>query len=357
MEMEKAVKLFDQLAKLVFLDAPHSIEFGIDFNAWTTGANFKGVKFIPPGIHFVYYSATDKQGNTGIRSGFFHDFKPSEVLVKKWNPETEDLFKSSEMDVELCERIRLDIRNFDKFMGPYPIDPPELMNKWRGAIQHVSPQLVLRILAKDGMMEGFHPVPNGPTLEEFEGSMKFTPFDLKRSFPPGVSGVELTKHVLDKSYLLTTLLHEFFQDDASALLGELELAFVTFLLGQNFCGLEQWKKLIILLCNCQEAIDKNAQLFVGFLVVIERQLRECPTDFFVDVLLQENFLAASLQQFSRHIFQRALKSPNANVSSLASHLKVLQKKLLKKFGWELDLDAAHSDSEEEEGEYAPVIVE
>lgn len=142
--------------------------------------------------------------------------------MKKWNPETEDLFKSTEVDGELCERIglgnspypsikTLDIRSFDKFMGPYPIDPPDLANKWKITIQHVTPEMVLRILADDGMMEGFHPVPNGPTLDEFEGSMRFTPFDLKRSFPPGVSGAELTRHVLDKSYLLNRIINEFFQ--------------------------------------------------------------------------------------------------------------------------------------------------
>jgi hypothetical protein len=47
--------LFDNGASLVFLDLPAGSEFGIDYNCYETGAQFKGVKMIPPGIHFVYY--------------------------------------------------------------------------------------------------------------------------------------------------------------------------------------------------------------------------------------------------------------------------------------------------------------
>lgn len=55
MDQETANVLFDKGAILLFLDPPENLEFGIDFNAWSTGPLFKGVKLIPPGIHFVYY--------------------------------------------------------------------------------------------------------------------------------------------------------------------------------------------------------------------------------------------------------------------------------------------------------------
>lgn len=116
----------------------------------------------------------------------------------------------------------------------------------------------------DGKMEGFHPQTNGPTMEEFEGGMHFTPIDLKRSFPTGVTGSELTKYALDKSHLLTRILSSCFENQWKDILGELELSFITFLIGQNFCGLEQWKKIIILLCGCCEAIKSNSSLFKAF---------------------------------------------------------------------------------------------
>ncbi len=52
---ELAKKLFTEGAALVLLDVPEKTEFGIDYNSWTVGPKFKGVKMIPPGFHFIYY--------------------------------------------------------------------------------------------------------------------------------------------------------------------------------------------------------------------------------------------------------------------------------------------------------------
>jgi A1 cistron-splicing factor AAR2 len=55
MDPEKAKQLFVEGATLVLLDVPLKTEFGIDYNSWNVGKNFKGVKMIPPGFHFVFY--------------------------------------------------------------------------------------------------------------------------------------------------------------------------------------------------------------------------------------------------------------------------------------------------------------
>ena len=55
MEQDVAKRLFDEGATFVFLDVPPGTEFGIDLNTWNVGDNFRGVKMIPPGLHFVYY--------------------------------------------------------------------------------------------------------------------------------------------------------------------------------------------------------------------------------------------------------------------------------------------------------------
>ena len=52
---EEAQQLFHNGGTLVFQDVPTGTEFGIDYNSWNVGPNFKGVKMIPPGVHFVYY--------------------------------------------------------------------------------------------------------------------------------------------------------------------------------------------------------------------------------------------------------------------------------------------------------------
>ena len=55
MDPELAKKLFHEGATLFIIDVPQGTEFGIDYNSWTVGPNFKGVKMIPPGFHFVFY--------------------------------------------------------------------------------------------------------------------------------------------------------------------------------------------------------------------------------------------------------------------------------------------------------------
>ena len=55
MDQGTAKVLFKEGAFLVLLDMPEGSEFGIDYNSWTTGPKFKGVKMIPPGLHYIYY--------------------------------------------------------------------------------------------------------------------------------------------------------------------------------------------------------------------------------------------------------------------------------------------------------------
>ena len=46
---------------LLLLDAPAEMRFGIDNQFWQIGPKFKGVKMVPPGAHFVYYSLKDEE--------------------------------------------------------------------------------------------------------------------------------------------------------------------------------------------------------------------------------------------------------------------------------------------------------
>ena len=70
-------------ASLLLLDAPPGIQLGIDNSFWKIGEKFKGIKLIPPGPHYVYYSLGD-EGNM-FKTGFFLDLKEKEVVVRKWD--------------------------------------------------------------------------------------------------------------------------------------------------------------------------------------------------------------------------------------------------------------------------------
>ena len=109
---------------LIVLDMPVGTEFGIDYNSWNVGPKFKGVKMIPPGVHFVYYSAvsTDRKkpgagpGKAGPRTGFFVHLGKCEVVVKRWNPATEDLDPAATTEEELS-RFRANLLDLDRFLG------------------------------------------------------------------------------------------------------------------------------------------------------------------------------------------------------------------------------------------------
>ncbi|CAI8012816.1 Protein AAR2 homolog [Geodia barretti] len=146
MEPELARRLFAEGAVLVLLDVPQRTEFGIDYNSWSVGPKFKGVKMIPPGLHFVYYCAVSKQGDAAPRTGFFHFFKRQEVLVMKWDHKTEDLTDEG-ISTEMVERIRAGLKDLDQGLGPYPYDT---LKKWVSLSNHISQDLVTRIQPLSG---------------------------------------------------------------------------------------------------------------------------------------------------------------------------------------------------------------
>lgn len=55
MDQETARLMFEEGGTLVLLGMPYGTEFGIDMNSWNIAEKFKGVKMIPPGLHFIYY--------------------------------------------------------------------------------------------------------------------------------------------------------------------------------------------------------------------------------------------------------------------------------------------------------------
>lgn len=106
----------DQYACLIVTGAPDHTEFGIDLLAIDITAEFRGVKLIPPGAHFVYSSAKDNFGNSsGARNGFLHYFKSGEILVKEWNQQQEQLENRTKGDLELeKQRIKEHLKDLDR---------------------------------------------------------------------------------------------------------------------------------------------------------------------------------------------------------------------------------------------------
>lgn len=113
--------------------------------------------------------------------------------------------------------VLTDIREFDRNMGPYPLDPPMYYERWKKLTSYVTPGLVRRILPNNGKVSHLpEKTPElsqeevkdkrlGKAIEKEEG-MEFTRFDLRKSFPDGATGEEITRWSLDKSWLTKELL-------------------------------------------------------------------------------------------------------------------------------------------------------
>ena len=99
------------------------------------------VKLIPPGLHYVYCSASAAEDIGICRSGFFLHMKPKDVAVFRWDPENEELIRPEN---EECIRYADGVRSFDfdRNLGPYPL---ELREQWAELTRHTTADLVQKI--------------------------------------------------------------------------------------------------------------------------------------------------------------------------------------------------------------------
>ncbi|KAN0060428.1 hypothetical protein ACQY0O_007758 [Thecaphora frezii] len=252
---------------------------------------------------------------------------------------------------------------------------------------------------------------DGDSDGDDDATLRFTQFDLRRSWPRGAIGETLTRWSQDKSFLLTQVLERSALALPSGaaphagLLCELELAFVLFLVCHNHHAFAYWTKVVALFCGCNSFLgattvyqphpstpaflahstgaapsDVEGKLgpHADFLATLAAQLDLLPADFWTDQPAHEAARLVKQLETLRATIGRALvasaarsslgqrtgaedrQAPEAD-SLIAAwrHLSYLAKT---RFGWELDrqLDEekeVEDEIEDEEGEDAPLVVE
>ncbi|XP_073679537.1 protein AAR2 homolog [Garra rufa] len=371
MDPEVARGLFEEGATLVLLGVPEGTELGLDYKTWTLGPRFRGVKMIPPGLHFLHYCSANSNGafnEIGPKMGLFLSLKPREVLVAHWNMREEDLEFSE--DPEEAERIRANLRELDGYLGPYPYDT---LRKWVSLTDRLSQEVAIALQPLSGRVCAFSDVvpelnlthtkdreeqnlPRNdrecqsmkegldrlPRMKQREGTeLRFSNIP-KQAYPPGATPAQITEYSMDRSYALNSMLESHYKEQPLNVLGELQFAFVCFLVGNVYEAFEHWKCLLALLCRSEEAMKERKDLYLGLIAVLYHQLGEIPPDFFVDIVSQSNFLTSTLQDF----FQFA-SGPGVD-STLRKRAEKFKVHLTKKFRWDFDVDL---------DECAPVVVE
>jgi A1 cistron-splicing factor AAR2 len=380
MDQETARTLLVKGATLVLEDFPPGSEFGIDMNVYRTGDKFKGIKMIPPGVHFIYYSTISDYDLRSLapRAGSFQIFTESQMFLRKWDKVSEDI-DSSERSADEVDRYRNNlIGTLDQFLAPYDLSSYE---KWSGLTDFIDEKVVMRLNPRNGRIgsvpelipQSFSSsiskrrVPDAP-IELPAKSSSLTSDQLDRLLPqlerdassainfsvigksdrPPATGchsaADITKYSLDATHRLQSLIDQV-EGGSDSVLGEVQFAFVCFLIGHVYEAFEHWKNMIRLICTSNHALEKYDSFFLNFIRVLHFQLQEVPADLFVDIVNCNNFLLLNLRDLFFNLENNDHVSPQ-----LRRRGHRFRQNLEEKFKWDFNIE--NSDDEE-----APVIVQ
>ena len=387
---------------VLLLDLPEKALAGIDLLSFTTSPRFKGVKNLPPGLHFIF-AASDSA--LSVRHGAWFYVSPGtgspQVFVKRWDGQTEDLVAETSQTDVLTWKANLGSIWKDG-LTPYRQtvqegdsgaegDYKEESQDWNELTSRITQTLLSRICglnpdhwsltsASSGLMdlESIPGLESSNSMQHPEKELRFLPVDLKRTWRVGATGRERTEAAQDRSWYLGDLIDNHSQagDKRSRefeVLGELQFAFLMVLTLNNNSCLEQWKRILALLLTCRQAIQERSQLFLELLQTLRVQLSHCVD---MDGLFDMNevgggFLRPLFKKFRNNLddFDGKWKS------DMMDELDELEDYLQKQFGWErgdsfvkrgmldledgerVEMDVNDADEDDESGDYAPTVVE
>lgn len=377
---ENATKATTFGGTLLLLNVPPGTTVGVDHRAFVTGDKFLGVKMLTPGVHLVSTSPRDSYGGFAPVSGIFCWLEPGQVFIRKWDMSEEMLCTMEGEEEARYKQGVLDF-DFDAGLAPYDLKGSK---QWKILSTFISKEVLERILPVCGqisiMNEGVDMGVTGATpaerdliaqinsssshecSEEASEQVKEGGICFYTSIPveKGLSGADLTAIHLDKSPLLENLLESKFSNDHNGILGELQFAFLSFVLCQSLQGLRQWKSLLSLMLGCEYAFQNNhAEFFLAFTKVLKAQLHFCflktRSDqseeycslVWTESIVEESFLKECLLSFLSRVFEAAELGTGVD-AKLYEECQVISQLVNSKLGWQVE--------DGESGEYAPVVV-
>ncbi|KAJ2470097.1 hypothetical protein GGI02_003154 [Coemansia sp. RSA 2322] len=305
------------------------------------------------------------------------------VVARRWCTDTEQLTDS--VSAADCERIRLGIWDLDSGLGAYPLEtsqPDSSYGRWVRLSRHITASTLSRVLPDGGVFSSA----TGSAYEDEEMAaaqrmlerktgmaalavpassetdrLRFPYIDLRRSVPPNADPSLVCQYGMDKSWALASALHTHWGGGAGGggeLLGEFQLAYLIILVGQNFTGLEHWKRILHLVFGSAQALEDSAlvnSLFVPLIKALYYQLKECPEEFGASVLDQDNFVGKVLATLVLNVYECG--NP-ATAKVLAAEVDMLRALLAQRFQWELPQGKQlQEEADVEEGEFAPQVVD
>lgn len=312
---------------------------GIDTQFFNINNIFRGIKLIPPGIHLFHYSippGDESPQSNGIpseaissssRFGIWLDCKDNDVLILRWDDESERL---NIIDPNKDEEQL----NYSKCLGsigdiyPFMVSYPENSLKWFNfLINYIDFEVIQEFVPCDNdmysgditsmmpskeenmvLLDALQKV-NPGTLSSLEDQtdkeLKYTIIQFKISKENTESVKEVTENYLDKSWYLNQL----YGNDIELMLGELQLSFINFVILGNFCSGLQWLNIIRLILMSRKFIKSSQKVALDFLTVFQHHLEQLPKEYLIDDLALNNLLDLQkyilvLENFARDIFPK-----------------------------------------------------
>ncbi|KAI5845086.1 A1 cistron-splicing factor [Morchella snyderi] len=379
---------------LLLLGLPPKSFVGIDLASFNSTDRFQGIKYIPPGLHFVYFSP---QGDMSLRTGFWFkaaDAGQHSVIITKYDAASEKLL--AQLYGESLTIYRQPAKD-----GKEGSTRPDA-EQWEALSEHIDEALLLRCLGtglkcssvssskmdRDKEEEKLMELLKG---EDVVAEIEWTPVDLKRTWPEGVIGRDRTIMAKDRSWALGDIVGKLGIGDGDGekqMLGEIQLAFLMAVTLGCYSAMEQWRRLLGLTLTCKTAtLGEQKEFFENLMEVLLTQMGYVDETFLAQFVGggegEDSWLAKLLRGFGKGLAEisddnaeQGKGKAKARKSDTFEQYKEIESLVMKKFDWTLDvkdivrrgmvqteegemveLEMVGLEEDDESGEYAPVIVE
>jgi A1 cistron-splicing factor AAR2 len=382
-----------QGATVLLLNLPPSALGGINLLSFTTTGRFKGIKLLPPGVHFVF---TGTDSSLSIRHGAWFrvaDKGPDSIqlFIKKWDTKGEELVEETDQAEILRWRANLGsiwregLTPYRQSTGKEGQDQED-KDDWKFLTENISDHLLQRIAGNTpnhwGLtsassatrdVEDIPGLPSNSSDREQDKILNFLPIELKRTWRPGATGRERTEAALDHTWALADLVEQHCGGDDTQILGEMQFCFLMVLTLNNYSCLEQWKRILTLLFTCHAAVEEKPEFFVKAIQVLKIQLQHCG-DAEGGLFDLSDDGAGLLRNLLRKFKKDLKRIEGIGKSDVVDELEELEASVRRQYGWELDdnfvrrgmltledgerveVTMTGYDEEDESGEYAPTVV-
>ena len=336
---------------------PVGYYFGINTNMWAIGERFRGIRNIPTGLHYVYNSSP----NDEMRQGFFRYFRgQSDILVVQWDHTVESLVYPVDQDESdfTVRRVRGDIQ-FVTGLAPFnQCVPAESLEAWQSASCFITPDVVAKVQPINGRM--FQSTQQAsPDLDTAESATIFWSEVPKFQIPPGATARDISGYHMDKTAHLMQFSDAAYPSNGTGIIGELQAAFILFLVGQSYESFVQWKRVLELFLGCTESgIAKHHELFEDFMYALQFQVKQLPIDLFADPTFMgsDDDISGRPQAFIIPLLSRFIECCKDETIQqyqvLRKRVAELERILCEKFGDEWTTFAEGDDDED-----GPVVVD